>query len=323
MNVIRSSARVPAGSLFLGLALFGVQPALAQDYPAKTVRVVTAEVGSGSEVVARIVAQALSTHYGQPFVIDGRTGGVIAGEVVSKSPPDGYTLLFYGNTLWTTPLLRKQVPYNIARDFAPITMAVQSTLVLVVHPSLQVNSTRDLIALAKAKPGQLDYSVAAVGSGNFMAAELFLYLSGVKMTRIGHKGFPSALLSTVTGQAPIFFPTIGAGMAQVQAGKLKGIAVTSAKPSALAPGLPTIAETLPGYESVFSSAAFAPTGTSAALITRLNRDIIQMLQRDDVKQKLLAIGMEPVGSSPQEVDAAIKAEMAIMGKVIAKAGIQE
>ena len=318
MKVIRINARVLAG-----LALLCAQPALAQDYPAKTVRIVTSEVGSGSEVVARILAQALSAQYGQPVVMDTRSGGVIAGEVVSKAAPDGYTLLSYGNTLWTTPLLRKQVPYNMAKDFAPITMTIRSSYALVVHPSLQVNSTRDLIALAKSKPGQLDYAISQIGSGNSMAAELFIYMAGIKMTRIGHKGTPAALLSTITGQVPIYFATPGPTMAQTKLGKLKALAVTSEKPDPLMPGLPPLADTLPGYESLYRTAFFAPTGTSAALITRLNRDLGQLLQRDDIRQKLLAIGMEPIPNSPQETDAAIKAEMAIMGKVIAKAGIQE
>jgi len=323
MVAIRSDDRILAGLLFLALALPGARHVLAQDYPSKTVRILTSEAGGGSDLGVRILAQALTAQYGQAVVVENRSGGVIAGEVVSKSPPDGYTLLHYGGSLWLLPLMRKEVPYNVAKDFMPITMAIQTPLILTVHPAFRANSVRELIALAKSRPGQIDYASAALGTANHLATELLNYMAGIKLARIGYKGPASALISTMVGETQVFFPVIGLGLEQMKVGKLKGLAVTSEKPSALAPGVPTIAETLPGYESVFRTAVFAPAGTPAALINRLNRDMVQVLQRADVKQKLLSIGIESIPSTPQEAATSIQSEVSIMGKVIAQAGIKE
>jgi tripartite-type tricarboxylate transporter receptor subunit TctC len=323
MVAIRRDDRILAGLLFLTLALPGAQPVLAQDYPSKTVRIVASEAGGGGDLASRVVAQALGSIYGQAVVVDNRSGGVIAGEVVSKSPPDGHTLLHYGGTLWLLPLMRKDVPYVVAKDFAPITLGIQTPLILTVHPAFPANSSKELIALAKARPGQINYGSAALGTANHLAAELFNFMAGVNIVRIGYKGATSAQISTMVGETQVFYPVLGLALEQMKLGKLKGLAVTSEKPSALAPGVPTLSETLPGYESVFRTAFFAPAGTPAALIARLNRDISQVLQRPDIKQKLLGLGMEVITASPQETDASIKAEIAIMGKVIAKAGIKE
>jgi tripartite-type tricarboxylate transporter receptor subunit TctC len=306
-----------------GLALLAAQPALSQEYPVKTVRIVTAEAGGGSDLPARVLADALRPRLGQPFVIDNRSG-TIAGEVVSKAAPDGYTLLFYGNSLWILPLIREKsmLNYDLA-DLVPLTMAIMTPTLLTVHPSLQVSSVKELIALAKTKPGMLDYASASVGSGNHMAAELFNYLADVKLRRIAHKGYMTAMISTLVGETQIFFPIAGSGMEQIRAGKLKGLGVTTEKPTPLAPGLRPVAEVLPGYNSVFRTGAFAPKGTPQPIVDRLSREMIQALQRDDIQKKLFAMGMEVIAASPQETAAEIRKETALMTKVIAKANIKE
>lgn len=307
----------------LGTMSSGAQWALAQDYPTKTVRIVTAEAGGGSDLPARVLAEAVRPRLGQAVVIDNRSG-TIAGEVVSKAAPDGYTLLFYGNSLWTLPLIREKslLNYDLA-DLIPLTMAIQTPILLTVHPSLRVNSVKELIALAKSKPDLLDYASASVGSGNHMAAELFNYLAHVKLRRIAHKGYMTAMISTLVGETQVFFPIAGSGMEQIKAGKLRGLGVTTEKPTPLAPGLRPLAEVLPGYVSVFRTGAFAPKGTPQAIVDRLSREMIQALQRDDIQKKLFTMGMEVLALSPQETASEIKKEVAMMGKVIKTAGIIE
>ncbi len=302
----------------------GAMAVSAQNYPTRSIRIVTAEAGGGSDLPARVVAQNLSPVLGHPVVVDNRGGVLVVGEIVAKAAPDGYTLLFFGNSLWTLPLMRSKMNYDAAKDFTPITLAIVTPTMLVVHPSLPVNSVKDLVALAKSKPGQLLYSSAAAGTGNHLAAELFKSMTGTDMVRVAYKGHPSALNAVVSGEVQVFFPIVGPGIAQVNAGKLKALAVTTSQPTPLAPGLPTVAASgLPGYASVFQAGLFAPTGTPAAIISRLNREAVQILKRTDVKERLLSMGMEALGSSPQEFAAAIKNEVAVMGKVIKDAGIRD
>ena len=319
------STRFFACTLFAGVLLIGGAPwAAAQGYPNRTVRIVTSEAGGGSDLAARIIAQGIAPGLGQPVLVDNRAGGVIAGDSVAKATPDGHTLLFYGNTLWLLPLMRSSMPYDPAKDFAPITLAIATPQLLVTHVSVPVNSVRELIAYAKSRPGQLNYSTAATGTGNHLAAELFKSMTGIEMVRVGYKGHPSALNAAVAGEVQIFFPVVGPGMVQVKTGKIKALAVTSLQPTPQAPGVPTMTSSgLPGFESIFEAGMFAPAGTPGAVINRLNRDIVQLIQRPDVKEKLLGIGMEAVGNSPQEFANAMKAEVTVMGKVIKDAGIRD
>ena len=296
-----------------------------QAYPNRVVRIVTAEAGGGSDLPARVIAQALSPGLGQPVIVENHGGGVIAGEIVAKASPDGHSLLFYGNTLWLLPLMRTRMNYDPIRDFAPITSAIMTPMILVVHPTLPVNSVKELISLAKSKPGQLNYSSAATGTTNHLAAELLKSMASIDMVRVPYKGFASALNAILGNETQVFFAIVGPGMAQVKAGKLRALAVTSSAPSSLAPGLPTMAEAgnLPGYESVLEVGVFAPTGTPPAIITRLNREITQLLQRPEVKDRLLALGMETAGSSPEAFAAFIKNEVTMIGTVVKEAKIRD
>ena len=297
----------------------------AQNYPSKPIRMIAPEVGGGNDFVARLIAQGLTGVLGQQIVVDNRgsAGGVIAAQLLARAPADGYTLLFYSSGIWTAPFLQADVRYDVLRDFSPITLAASSPNTVVVHPSLAVNSVRELIALTKAKPGVLNYASGNSGSANHLAAELFKSMAGVDIVRITYKGTGPALNDVAAGQVQLMFPAIVSVAPHVKAGRLKALAVTSAEPSALAPGLPTVsASGLPGYEAVAMSGVFAPGKTPAPLIDRLNREIVRFLNTADVKEKLLRSGVEAAGSTPLEFASKIKTEMARLSKVIKDAGIR-
>jgi len=306
------------------LLLLGTETAGAQDYPAKTVRIVASEAGGGGDFVARLLAQGLTAAFGQQVVVENRGGGVIAGDLVAKSPPDGYTLLLYGNTLWLLPLMRSQLPYDPNRDFVPISLAARAVNVLVVHPSLPVKSVKDLVALARARPGQLNNGSAAPGTINHLAAELFKSMAKVNIVRVSYRGSASALTAVMSGEVQLMFASAAAVKPHIQSGRVRALAVTTLGRSPIYPKLPTVAEAgLPGFESVSVHGVFAPAKTPDAVVTRLHQEIARVLQRQDMKDRFASVGVEPIGSAPEQLAAAMKAEIALMGKVIREAGIQE
>ena len=313
-------ARHVAWMFSAGLMALATGAANSQDYPNKLVRIVTSGVGGSNDFAARLIAPGLTTSLGQPVIVDNRGGGVIPGQIVSNSPPDGYTLLLYGAPIWIGPLLQK-TPYDI-KDFAPISLTNRAPNVLVVHPALPVKSVKDLIALAKAKPGALNFSTGGTGASGHLAAELFNAMTGVKMVRVAYKSDTQERPDLLSGQVQLSFPNAANVTNHIKSGRLRGVAVTSAQPSPLVPGLPTIAASgVPGYQSVALSAVFAPAGTPAPIINRLNQEIVRILQRPDVKEKYLNNGIEAASSSPQELAATLASEIAKWGKVIKDAGI--
>jgi tripartite-type tricarboxylate transporter receptor subunit TctC len=298
--------------------------AQAQQYPTKTVRIVASEAGGSGDFVSRLIAQGLTASFGHQVIVENRGGGVIAGDVVAKAPPDGYTLLLYGNTLWLLPLMRKQVPYDPYRDFAPITLAARGVNVLVVHPSLPVKSVKDLIALARARPGQLNFSTAAPGTVNHLAAELLKSLAKINIVRVSYRGSASALTAVMGGEVQMTFGAAAPVRLHIQSGRVKALAVTTATRSPSYPDLPTIAEAgVPGFEAVSAHGVFAPAKTPEAIITRLNQEIVRVLQSPESKERFASIGVEPVGSTPGQLATSINEEVARMGKVIREAGIEE
>ena len=299
----------------------GIGTGLGQNFPNKPVRIVTSEPGGGADFVARVIAQGISGPLGQQVIVDNRAAVVVPGDIVAKSPADGYTLLVFGGTFWLAPFLRDGVPYDPVRDFAPITLAVSSPNLIVAHPSLTVSSVKELIALSKAKPGELNYA-GVTGASSHLAAELFKAMAGVDLVRIPYKGTGPALNALIGGEVQLMFPSAGAAAPHLKSGRLKALATASRMPSALAPGLPTVAATLPGYESASVIGVFAPAGTAATIIARLNREIAQFLRLAETKQRFLAAGTETVGSSPEELAATVKSEMTRLGKVIRDAGIR-
>ena len=298
----------------------------AHGYPTRPIRLVTAEAGGGNDFAARVIVQGLGGSLGQQMVVDNRggAGGQIAVEIVAKSQPDGYTLLLYANNIWLIPLLRSNVPYDAVRDFAPITWVARSPSTVVVHPSLPVNSVQELIAYAKARPGELNYGSGGTGSTTHLSVELFKAMTGVNIVRIPFKGNGPALNALVGGQLQVMFATAGSVAPHIKSGRLKALAVTSAQPSSLTPGLPTVAAAgLPGYESISIYGLYAPAKTPAAIVKRLNGAIVQVLGRADARERFLTSGVEVVGSSPEQLAAVMKAEIARMDKVIKDAGIRE
>jgi tripartite-type tricarboxylate transporter receptor subunit TctC len=300
--------------------------AAAQTYPAKPIRVVTAEPGGGNDFAARTIGQAVASRLGQPWVIDNRggAGGLISFETVARAAPDGYTLLVYAGNLWTIPLLQPNVRYDPIRDFAPITWALRSPNTLVVHPSLPVKTVQDVIALAKAKPGQLSYGSGGTGSSTHFAAELFKSMAKVDIIRVNYRGNGPALNALVGGQIQMMFGTAGSVAPHVKSGRLRPIAVTSLEPSPLAPGLPTIASAgLPGYESISIYGVYAPARTPQPIIRQLNEAIVAVLNTPEVKERFVNVGVETVGSTPEQLAAAMKTDMARLQRLVREAGIRE
>jgi len=295
-----------------------------QRYPSKPIRMVTVEIGGGADFVARQLAQGLAAAMGQPVVVENRGGGggVVAAQTVMNATRDGYTLLFHGSPLWITPLLQK-TPYDALRDFAPITLADISPLVLVVHPSIGVNSVAELVAAAKAKPDAFNYASGATGATPHLAGELFKSMAGVRIVRVAYKGTGPALNDMLAGQVQMMFVGTAVGGPHVKAGKLKALAVTSAQASALAPGLPTLAASgLQGYEAVSMHGLFAPAEVPATLVNRLNQEAVRFLSTPDVKTRFLTAGLEAVGNSPAAFTVALKSEIARWEKLIKQAGIR-
>jgi tripartite-type tricarboxylate transporter receptor subunit TctC len=316
-------ARVIAGLLALGV-IAGAGAAFGQNYPSKPIRLVTAEPGGGNDLAARLIVQGLGGSLGQPMIVDNRggAGGIIAADIVAKAQPDGYTLLLYANNIWIIPLLGN-APFDVIRDFAPITWAATSPNVMVVHPALPVKSVADLIAHARARPGELNYGSGGNGSSTHLAMELLKSMAGVDIVRVPFKGNAPALNALFAGEVHLMIATTGTVAPHLKSGRLRALAVSSAQPSPLAPGLPTIAASgLPGYESIQIYGVFAPSRAATAIVKRLNEEIVRVLGRADVKEKFLAAGVEPVGSTPQQLAATIKSEIVRISKVIKDAGIR-
>ena len=305
-------------SVLVGIA--GV--ASAQSYPVKPVRIVTTVTGGSQDLTARLIAPKLAERLGQQFIIDNR-GGLISMEIAAKAPADGYTLLLASGSLWTSQFLRDHVAWDPIRDYSPITLLVTSPNILVVHPSLPARSVTGLIALARARAGELNYSSGQAGSSSHIAGELFKSMAGVNIVRVAYKGQGPAMLSLITGESQVSFPNAASAGPFMKSGKLRALAVTTAQPSALAPGLPTVAAAgLPGYESSAILGMFAPARTPAPIIGQLNLEIVRALNNADVKQRLFDSGAEVVAGSPAELTAAMKSEMAATGKLIKDVGIR-
>jgi len=293
-----------------------------QPYPYKPVRIVTSSAGGGNDFATRVIAQGISASLGQQVVVDNRSSD-IPGEIVKNAAADGYTLLVAGSSHWLLPFLMSKSPLDPVKDYAPITLAVTSPNVIVTHPSVPANSVQELVALAKAKPGVLNYASGSTGSSNHLAAELFKSMASIDIVRITYRGSSPAMTAVMSNEAQIMFANTGAVMPQIRARRLKGLAVTSARPTELAPGLPTVSGAgLAGYEATTAYGVFAPARTPAAVIKRLNMEMVNVLHRPEVKERFFQAGVESLGTAPEELTAAMKAEMAMLGKLIREKGIR-
>ena len=314
--------RLIAGVLPAAVMVLGASGVSGQDYPSKTIRIYSNQPGGTFDFLARVIAPGLAVRLGQPVIIDNRPGNIIPAEIVAKAPPDGYSLLSHGVPLATGALVQK-MPYDPLTDFLPISWTASAPLVVTVHPSVPVKSVKELIALAKARPGELNYASTATGGTPHLATELFKHMTGVNITHIPYKGAGAAMIDIMSGQVQVIFAVPNTVVAHARSGRLRALAVTSAEPSVLLPGLPTVAASgLPGYESVGVYGIFTTARTPDAIIRRLHQEIVRVINTDDVKKRLLDSGSEPVGSSPEQFAAKFKEDMLRMEKVIKAAGIR-
>ncbi|MBI2294805.1 MAG: tripartite tricarboxylate transporter substrate binding protein [Betaproteobacteria bacterium] len=313
-------------ALFLVLAGWcGVAPA--QTYPAKPIRfVVPFPVGGIADVFARVIGQKFNDAWGQPVVVENRTGagGTIAAEFVAKAPPDGYTLVMgsIGTHSVNVSLFRK-LAYDPVRDFAPVALVMEADGLLVVHPSVPVKTVKELVALARARPGQLNYASAGNGTASHLAGELFKMMAKVDMVHVPYKGNVPAITDLLGGQTSLLFATMPTVLPQVQAGKLRAIAVTGATRSPAAPDLPSIAEAaLPGFEVTNWIGIFAPAGTPRDAVTKLNSETIRIMRAPEIQNRLLNEGAKSPAKTTEEFGAYVRAEIAKWAKVIQQAGIR-
>jgi tripartite-type tricarboxylate transporter receptor subunit TctC len=315
-------SRMAAKIFCLTLALPAAGAVSAQDYPQKPIRIYTSAAGGAVDSISRLIAQGITGPLGQPVVIDNRGGsGVIPGELTSKAPPDGYTLAMQTGTLWLSQLFEEKLPYDTFRDFAPIMLVAHSPSVLVVNASLPVKSVKELIALARARPGDLNYAKISTGAPNHLGAELFNAMARVRIVAISYRGTPMAVADLVSGQVHVMWATIQTSGPHVASGRLRALAVTSAEPSPLLPNLPTVAAAgLPGYVVQANYAFVAPARTPDAIIARLHQETARVLRTPAAKERLAGIGADPVVSTPAELTAIMKSELATMGKIAKETG---
>ena len=294
----------------------------AQDFPAKPIRFI---VGPGPDVLARIVGQKLTDAWGQQILVDQRpgAGGIIAAETVAKSPADGYTMLLSTGTYTTIPSLYKKVPYDFVRDLQPVTLLATLPFLLVAHPSVPANNVQQLIQLARARPGQLNYASSGNGTTAHLAGEMLKSMAKINIVHVPYKGTVPGVTDLVAGQVHIMFAIIQSSLPYVQAGRLKALAVSSGKRSVSAPKVPTIAESgLAGYEFISWNGVHVPSATPRPVAGKLNTELLRIIALPDVKDKMLGLGMDIAGGTPEEFGALVKSDIAKWAKVIREAGIQ-
>jgi tripartite-type tricarboxylate transporter receptor subunit TctC len=302
-------------------------PALAQGtYPTRPIRIIvpTSPPG-GADVVARLVAPGLAERLGQQVFVENRAGAstMIGGEAAAKAPPDGYTLLMGISTLAINPATFRKVPYDALRDFVPITHAVKQTLMLVAHPSFPAKNVKELVAIAKSRPGDVVYSSPGFGTNPQMGMELFLYMTGTRMLHVPYRGGGESIIAAVSGHVAVTTASMLGAYPQVRAGRLRALGVTSATRVAKAPEVPTIAEAgVPGYESLQWYGLLAPAGTPREIILRLNKEAVAILRSAEVTERLANDGGIVVGSTPEAFGAFIRAETEKWAKVARAAGIK-
>ncbi len=325
MRFAQGSVLLLAGAITLTgttLSVYAAQPMTAGSYPNRPLRyVVGGTVGGGADSLARAIAQKLGEQWGQQVIVDNRPGGggIVASEIVAKSPPDGYTLLMAFTSHVTNPSLYPKLAYDAVRDFAPITMVATIPNMLVVHPALAADSVSALVALARKKG--LSFASTGSGASTHLAGVLFGHMTGVKLLHVPYKGAGPAITSVLSAETDIMFATLVSILPQVKSGKLRGLAVTGSRRSAAAPELPTISESgVTGYEANAWFATFAAAGTPAALVQRLNGEIVKIMASAEVRNRLTAQGAEPLTSTPAELARYTRAEMLRWQRVIRESG---
>ena len=311
--------------LFATILLSASQDALAQAYPAKPIRLIVADAAGGApDQLGRVVAQKLSESLSQQVIVDNRPGasGALGADIAARSSPDGYSLLLTTTAIYAIlPSLKKNLPYDPARDFVPIARIATASNVLVVNASLPAHSVAELVQLAKSQPGAINYASAGVGSPAHLAGEMLNLLAGIHLVHVPYKGAAPALLDVIAGNAQLIITSPIAAGGHIQTGRVRALATTGAERNPSLPNLPTIAETVPGYEISQSWGLVAPAGTPASIVKRLSDETAKALHLPDVKEQVLKTGAVPAGDSAAAFDAFMAAERRRLGDVIAKTGI--
>jgi tripartite-type tricarboxylate transporter receptor subunit TctC len=321
MNIL---LRMLCACVLVSCALGIANIAVAQSYPNKSIRIIVPyPPGGNTDVMARIIAQKLNESWHQAVIVDNKPGasGIVGSEIVAKSVADGYTLLMQGTQHSINLSLYKQLPFDTLRDFAPVAFIGSAPFLLVVHPSVPANSVSELIAYIKTRPGGLNYGSSGIGGGAHLAGEIFKTAAGVQLTHIAYKGAAPAMVDLLGGQLPMVFDPIPTSIAQVRGGKLKALAITSARRSALMPELPTVAESgLPGFEVVAWASLFAPAATPKDIVTKLNAEVNRILQLPEIKEKFAGLGAESNPMTTDQFALHLRAEIAKFAKAIKESG---
>jgi len=311
--------------LAAALAMTALAPAAALDYPARPIRIVVpVAAGGGNDIAARLIAQKLTAAWGEQVVVDNRPGAAtaIGSEIVAHASPDGYTIMLVSVSFAVNAALGRKLPYDSLKDFAPVTQVARVPLILLVHPSLPVKSVAELIALAKTKPGQLNYASAGNASSTHLPMELLMSLAYVSFNHVPYKGTAPGLNDLLAGQVQLMFDAIPPALPHMQTGRVRALAITSAQRSAALPDMPTIAEAgVPGYAYDSWFAIFAPARTPAAIIDKLNREIVRIVHEPDIRDRFVQMGVDPLGTTSAQLGAHVRSEIARWTKVVRERNI--
>ncbi len=315
------------GLIVCACALLTAQPVQAQGWPTKPLRFISPFApGGGADITSRIIAQKLAESLGQQVLVDNRggAGGMIGVDMGAKAPPDGYTMVLGTiGPIAINPSLYSKMPYDPVRDLIPVTLAADALNVLVVHPALPVKNVKELVALGKARPDQLNYGSSGPGATDHLAGELFNLLTGTKMVHVAYKGGAPAIIDLVAGNVQVIFSTVSTAFGQIKSGRIRALAMTGTKRFVLMPDLPTIAEAgVPGFAVNNWYGVFVPTGTPKEIVTRLNADIVKALNLADAKQRLLESGIEATPSTPDQFATYIQSETKKWAKVVKDANVK-
>jgi tripartite-type tricarboxylate transporter receptor subunit TctC len=321
------NARPVAGRVVVAAVLAAASLAAgAQDFPARPLRIVVGSTpGGGTDIAARVIAPRMSEHLGQQVVVENRPGATttIGVNAVVRSAPDGYTMLMGVSSLGINPHILKNVPYDALKDLAPVSQVVVAPNIMVAHPSLPTRNVKELIAFARPRPGELNLAAGGAGSSQHLSIELFNYMAKVKIVHVPYRGQGTALIDVVAGQVTLMMANVISALPHVRNARLRALGVTSGKRTTVAPDIPTIAEGgLPGYEVVQWYAVFVPAATPREAINRLNSAVVAAVQDPKVRERIVADGGDPVGGTPDELGAILRADHARWGEVIRKAGIR-
>lgn len=319
---MKNNARI----ILFGACFLCAAPGWAQSYPAKPVRIIVGfSAGSTTDLIGRVLAAKLGDSLGQPAVVDNRpgAGANIAAELVSKAPPDGYTVLLANAGIATGATAYVKLNFNALRDFAPVTQVSATPHILVTHPSLPPRTVKELIAFTRARPGELNFASTGHGNSDHLAAELFSYMTTLKMVHITYKGGPLAINDLLTGQIALYFAGVPVALPFVQSGRLRALGVTGAKRASVLPDVPTIAEAgVPGYEHILWGMLLVPAATPKEVVSRLNGAAVKSLEAADVRERYAGMGVEPAPSTPERAAAYLKSETDKYAKVVKAIGLR-